>query len=104
MLPQTPYAKPPAGSAIGTRTWPRRDWPLTYTDLDRVTDEVAAGLAARGVGEGDVVALVLPPGRRVPRRATSRAAKLGAITAGVNDRPRRARARRGARESRDRSS
>ena len=38
-----------------------RDWPLTYSDLDRVSDEVAAGLAARGVGEGDVVGLVLPP-------------------------------------------
>ena len=33
---------------------------MTYRDLDRVSDEVAAGLARRGVGEGDVVALVLP--------------------------------------------
>ncbi len=62
-----------------------RDWPLTYSDLDRVTDEVAAGLAARGVGEGDVVGLVLPPG--VEYLACYVAlAKLGAITAGVNPR------------------
>jgi len=62
-----------------------RDWPLTYADLDRVTDEVAAGLAARGVGEGDVVGLVLPPG--VEYLACYVAlAKLGAITAGVNNR------------------
>ena len=61
------------------------DWPLTYADLDRVTDEVAAGLAARGVGEGDVVGLVLPPG--VEYLVCYLAlAKLGAITAGVNDR------------------
>jgi acyl-CoA synthetase (AMP-forming)/AMP-acid ligase II len=62
-----------------------RNWPLTYTDLDRVTDEVAAGLAIRGIGEGDVVGLVLPPG--VEYLACYVAlAKLGAITAGVNDR------------------
>ena len=62
-----------------------RDWPLTYADLDRVTDEVAAGLAARGIGEGDVVGLVLPPG--VEYLVCYLAlAKLGAITAGVNDR------------------
>ena len=35
-------------------------WALSYRSLDRISDEVAAGLAARGVGEGDVVALVLP--------------------------------------------
>src|SRR5437868_15436516 len=33
---------------------------LTYGDLDRVSSEVAAGLSRRGIGEGDVVALVLP--------------------------------------------
>jgi acyl-CoA synthetase (AMP-forming)/AMP-acid ligase II len=62
-----------------------RDWPLTYADLDRVTDEVAAGLVARGVREGDVIGLVLPPG--VEYLVCYLAlAKLGAITAGVNDR------------------
>jgi acyl-CoA synthetase (AMP-forming)/AMP-acid ligase II len=60
-------------------------WPITFQDLERVSDEVAVGMARRGVEEGDVVALVLPPG---PEYLLSylAAAKLGAITAGVNDR------------------
>ena len=60
-------------------------WEIAYADIDRITDEVAAGLAARGVGLGDVVALVLPPGPEY-LFAYGAAAKLGAITAGVNDR------------------
>ncbi|MCU1456682.1 MAG: AMP-dependent synthetase and ligase [Actinomycetia bacterium] len=59
-------------------------WELSYADLDRISDEVAAGLRARGVGEGDVVALVLPPGPEY-LVAYLAAAKAGAITAGVND-------------------
>ena len=62
-----------------------RGWPLTYADVDRISDEVAAGLAREGVTEGDVVALVLPPGPEY-LLAYIAAAKLGAITAGVNDR------------------
>ncbi len=60
-------------------------WPLTYVDLDRCSDEAAVGLASRGVAEGDCVAIVLPPG---PEFLVSylAIAKLGAITAGVNDR------------------
>jgi acyl-CoA synthetase (AMP-forming)/AMP-acid ligase II len=60
-------------------------WSLTYEEIDRISDEVAAGLAREGVREGDVVALVLPPG---PEYLLSYcgAAKLGAVTAGVNDR------------------
>jgi acyl-CoA synthetase (AMP-forming)/AMP-acid ligase II len=60
-------------------------WPITYRNLDRVSDELAVGMARRGVTAGDVVALVLPPG---PEYLLSylAAAKLGAITAGVNDR------------------
>ena len=60
-------------------------WPITYADLDRVSDEVAAGMHARGVREGDVVSLILPPG---PEYVISylASAKIGAITAGVNDR------------------
>jgi acyl-CoA synthetase (AMP-forming)/AMP-acid ligase II len=60
-------------------------WPLSYTDLDLVSDEVAAGLLHRGVRPGDVVGLVLPPG---PEYLASylAIAKVGAITAGVNDR------------------
>jgi len=60
-------------------------WPISYAALDRVTDRVAAGLAARGVAAGDVIALVLPPGPEY-LVAYVAAAKLGAVTAGVNDR------------------
>jgi acyl-CoA synthetase (AMP-forming)/AMP-acid ligase II len=60
-------------------------WTVTYAQLDRASDEVAAGLIARGVGPGDVVALVLPasPEYFVGYLA---AAKAGAVTAGVNPR------------------
>jgi acyl-CoA synthetase (AMP-forming)/AMP-acid ligase II len=60
-------------------------WELSYTALDRLSDEVAGGLEQRGVGLGDVVALVLPPGPEY-LVAYLAAAKIGAITAGVNDR------------------
>jgi acyl-CoA synthetase (AMP-forming)/AMP-acid ligase II len=60
-------------------------WTLRYADLDRISDEVAIGLTRRGVGPGDVVALILPPGPEYPI-AYLAAAKLGAITAGINDR------------------
>ena len=60
-------------------------WSLTYADIDRISDEVAVGLARTGVDEGSVVALVLPPGPEY-LLAYVAAAKLGAITAGVNDR------------------
>jgi len=59
--------------------------PISYTEVDRASDEVAAGLALRGVGPGDVVALILPPGPEY-LFAYLAAAKLGAITTGVNDR------------------
>lgn len=70
-----------------------RGWPITYRELDRVTDEVAVGLMRRGVGAGDVLTLVLPPGVEY-LTAYVAAAKIGAITAGINDRlapPERAR-------------
>jgi acyl-CoA synthetase (AMP-forming)/AMP-acid ligase II len=60
-------------------------WPLSFRDLDRVSDEVAVGLSQRGLELGDVLALVLPPGPEYVV-AYLAAAKLGAITAGVNDR------------------
>jgi acyl-CoA synthetase (AMP-forming)/AMP-acid ligase II len=58
---------------------------LTYADLDRLAGEVAVGMAAQGVREGDVVLLLLPasPEYVVAYVAASR---LGAITAGVNSR------------------
>ena len=57
---------------------------LSYAALDRLSDDVAGGLRSRGVGPGDVVALVLPSG---PAYAVAygAVAKIGAITAGVND-------------------
>jgi acyl-CoA synthetase (AMP-forming)/AMP-acid ligase II len=60
-------------------------WPLSYRQLDRLSDEAAAGLARRGLGPGDVLGLALPS---TPEYliAYAAAAKLGAITAGVNAR------------------
>ena len=58
---------------------------VTYGDLDRRSDAVAAALAARGVGESDRVVLRLPSdsGYVVAYAAI---AKLGAVTAGINPR------------------
>ncbi|MBX3287436.1 MAG: acyl--CoA ligase [Actinobacteria bacterium] len=61
-------------------------WSLSYAQLDALSDDVAAVLAAdHGIGEGDLVALVLPssPDYVVAYAAI---AKLGAIAAGVNPR------------------
>ncbi|MCL4445754.1 MAG: acyl--CoA ligase [Actinobacteria bacterium] len=60
-------------------------WSVTYDELDRLSDEVAAGLLRRGVIEGEVVAVCLPasPEHFVAYLAV---AKLGAITAAVNPR------------------
>ena len=60
-------------------------WTVSYDDLDRLSDETAAGLRRRGVGAGDVVGLVLPS---IPEYVVAylAAAKVGAITAGVNAR------------------
>jgi acyl-CoA synthetase (AMP-forming)/AMP-acid ligase II len=60
-------------------------WELTFADLDRLSDEVAAGLAARGVLPRDVVAVVLPPVPEFPVCYLG-AAKLGAVTAGLDPR------------------
>jgi acyl-CoA synthetase (AMP-forming)/AMP-acid ligase II len=60
-------------------------WPLSYRALDQASDEAAVGLARLGIGLGDVVAIVLPPGPEF-LIAYLAIAKLGAITAGVNDR------------------
>ena len=62
-----------------------RGWPLSYAFLDQASDEAAAGMTRRGVSEGSVVALVLPPGPEYVV-AYLAAAKVGAVTAGVNDR------------------
>jgi acyl-CoA synthetase (AMP-forming)/AMP-acid ligase II len=57
---------------------------LSYRQLDRISDAVAAGLAARGVGPGDLVGLLLPSGAAYAVAYVA-AAKIGAVTAGVND-------------------
>jgi acyl-CoA synthetase (AMP-forming)/AMP-acid ligase II len=61
---------------------------LTYGDWDRLAERLGTGLAARGVGRGDVVALLLPstPFYLVAYLA---AAGLGAVTTGINVRYRR---------------
>ena len=64
-----------AAAAVGRRRRLRRRRPggaLRYADLDRLSDEVAAGLAARGVGEGDVVAARAAAVARVRRRLPGR--------------------------------
>ena len=61
------------------------DRQMTYAELDARSDDVAAGMAARGVSPGDVVALVLPTDLAYPVCYLA-AAKLGAITAGINTR------------------
>lgn len=58
-------------------------WTVTYGRLDALVDEVAAGLRHRGVGEGDVVAMVLPAGPEHPVVYLA-LARLGAVTAAVN--------------------
>ncbi len=60
-------------------------WALSYSEVDRLSDRVAAGLRHRGIGVGDVVALMLPPGVEY-LVAYLAAAKVGAVTTGVNDR------------------
>lgn len=58
---------------------------VSYADLDARSDEVAAGLLAEGVGPGDVVVLRLPSDSSYVI-AYAAAAKIGAVTAGVNPR------------------
>jgi acyl-CoA synthetase (AMP-forming)/AMP-acid ligase II len=60
-------------------------WTVSYAELDAMSDEAAAGFVKHGLREGDVVAIVLPP---IPEFVIAyvAAAKIGAITAGVNSR------------------
>jgi len=56
---------------------------LSYRELDRASDEVAAGLAGRGLGPGSVLLLSLPSGLEYAVGYLA-AAKVGAATAGAN--------------------
>jgi acyl-CoA synthetase (AMP-forming)/AMP-acid ligase II len=60
-------------------------WPLSYSELDRAADEIAADLDHHGIGPGDLVALVLPstPDYVAIYIAISR---LGAVATGINPR------------------
>ncbi|MEE2767605.1 MAG: class I adenylate-forming enzyme family protein [Actinomycetota bacterium] len=58
---------------------------LTYSELDRISDEVAVGLSRRGLSEGSVLLLSLPSGLAYVV-AYLAGAKLGVITAGANPR------------------
>ena len=60
-------------------------WAITYAELDRAADEAAAGLAERGVGLGSVVALATPSNVDYVVVYLA-AARLGAVTAGLNPR------------------
>jgi acyl-CoA synthetase (AMP-forming)/AMP-acid ligase II len=60
-------------------------WTLSFAELDHASDEVAVGLASRGVAEGDAIALALASSPEYPV-AYAAAAKLGAITVGLNPR------------------
>jgi len=76
-----------AAERWGDATWMvgPSGWALTYSELDRLSDEVAVGLLERGITEGSVVAIALPS---IPEYSViyAAAAKVGAITAGVNHR------------------
>jgi acyl-CoA synthetase (AMP-forming)/AMP-acid ligase II len=65
-----------------------RDERLRYRDWDALADRLGAGLWARGVRPGDVVALLLPS-TPLYLVAYLAAARLGAVTAGINVRYRR---------------
>ena len=56
---------------------------LSFEQLDRAARQVASGLHERGLGEGSVVGLVLPSGADYPA-VYGGAARIGAITAGIN--------------------
>ena len=60
-----------------------RGRPLSYAQLDAAADEVAVGLRARGIAKGSVVGLVLPSDVDYVA-AYLGAARIGAVTAGVN--------------------
>ncbi len=77
------FGDQPAFASPRTDAGPR--WTLSFRQLDQISDEVATGLGRLGVMEGSVVALALPS---TPEYvvAYAAAAKLGAITVGLNPR------------------
>lgn len=74
-----------AETAVGAAPSLGESWQLSYADLDRMSDEAAAGLAHRGVLPGDVVAVVLPSTPEFPICYLA-AVKIGAVVAGLDAR------------------
>ena len=60
-------------------------WPITYRELDQLSDETAVGLARLGVRDGDVVGIAMPSNIDYVV-AYAALDKLGACAAGVNGR------------------
>ena len=58
---------------------------ITYSDLDRISDEMAVWLTQEGIGEGSVAALCLPSCIEYIISYLA-LAKIGSITAGINPR------------------
>lgn len=58
---------------------------LSFVDLDRLSDQVAAGFSHRGIRIGDLIALALPDGPEFVVCYVA-AAKIGAVTAGIGAR------------------
>lgn len=58
-------------------------WRLSFAELDRAADRIASGLRARGLGPGSTVALVLDSGVDYAALYLA-AARIGAVTAGIN--------------------
>ncbi len=83
--PGGPPAGPSARAAFTASAQPAKSWWLTYADLDRLSDEAAAGLAFRGVLPGDVVAVALPTAPEFPICYLA-AVKIGAVVAGLDPR------------------
>ena len=77
-----------AVEAPGANAFRYRDERITYADWHALTEQLAGGFAARGVGRGDVVALLLPS-TPLYLVAYLAAARLGAVTTGINVRYRR---------------
>lgn len=77
-----------AGRAPDAEAFRYRGERLTYADWDALAERTAGALAARGVGRGDVVALLLPT-TPLYLVAYLGAARLGAVTTGINVRYRR---------------
>jgi len=69
-------------------------WAITYAELDRAADEAAAGLVARGLSAGSVLGLVMPSVVDYVVLYLG-AARIGAVTAGLNPRFSPAETRRG---------